>query len=225
MPFQSEAKYTIVKDDRGRVLFLVGWSTDDLPTDLPFGTLFWDQASRAFHALIAAGPGQPGAWNQVPAATAVEFSTAIPISGDLTLTGAISLDGANLNSAAVRHIRTRFTVAQVNAGATVLTAIAGKKYRVVDAAMIAVGGNVAAVTTVDLSATQGAAGVVLMAGAQASLTRSAVVKMGGTGGTVLADGASYVANDANTAITIIKNGADITTATHVDLLLSYVIQD
>jgi hypothetical protein len=34
---------------------------------------------------------------------------------------------------------------------------------------------------------------------------------------------SFVANDANTAITIIKDGSDLATATHIDVLLSYVV--
>jgi hypothetical protein len=127
-------------------------------------------------------------------------------------------------SAAVQNIRTRFTIAQINAGATILPAIAGHKYRFVNCAAIAYGGAVGATTTVDVGGTQGAAGVKLVAYAQASLTQSAVLKDGGSGAAVLADGASYVSNDANTAVTIGKTGSSLTVATGVDIILGYVIE-
>jgi hypothetical protein len=58
----------------------------------------------------------------------------------------------------------------------------------------------------------------------AGLTRSTLLRIGtATNGVILADGASFVANDANTAITIIKDGSDITTATHIDVLISFVV--
>lgn len=126
--------------------------------------------------------------------------------------------------ALARVLRTRATIAQINAGLTLLPAVEGMGYRIHDAAMIAVGGNVAAVTTIDIKGTQAASAVVLMAGAQANLTRSTVIRAGATGGTVLADGASFAPNDANTAITVIKAGSDITTATHVDILLTYTLE-
>lgn len=135
--------------------------------------------------------------------------------------GTITFDeGGNV----ARLLRTRVTVAQINAGLTLLAAVVGKAYRLHHAAAIAIGGNAGAVTTVDLKATQGASGVSLVAWAQASLTRSAVLVAGATGAAVLADGASFVANDANTAITIIKAGADVTVATHIDVLLSYTLE-
>ena len=124
----------------------------------------------------------------------------------------------------VRNVRTRFTVAQVNAGATVVPAIAGQKLRLVDCTAISVGGAAGAVTTVDILGTQATASVKLVAYAQASLTQSAVLKAGGSGAAVLADGASYAACDTATAITVGKTGAAITTATHIDVNLSYVIE-
>jgi len=127
-------------------------------------------------------------------------------------------------SAAVQNIRTRFTIAQVNAGATILAAIAGHKYRLVSCTATAYGGAGGATTTVDVGGTQSASGVKLVAYAQASLTQSAVLKDGGTGAAVLADGASYVANDANTAVTIGKTGSSLTVATGVDINLCYVIE-
>ncbi len=127
-------------------------------------------------------------------------------------------------SGTARVLRVRATIAQVNAGLTLLPAVAGSKYRLHDAVAIAIGGAAAAVTTVDILATQSASSVKLVAFAQASLTRSAVLRAGGSGATVLADGASFVQNDVNTAITIGKTGSDVTTATHIDVLLTYSVE-
>lgn len=124
----------------------------------------------------------------------------------------------------VRNVRTRFTVAQVNAGATLLAAIRGQKFRVVGAEAIAIGGNVGSVTTIDILGTQSTSSVKLVAFAQASLTRSTVLKAGGTGATVLADGASFAQCDTNTALTVLKTGTDADTATHIDVNVDYVIE-
>lgn len=133
-------------------------------------------------------------------------------------------DGVNgrlTDPKAVYQVRKRFTVAQVNAGAEILPALPGFKYRMVNCKAIAVGGAAGAVTTVDVTATQGASGVKLVAFAQASLARSAVLTAGGTGAAVLADGASYLANDGNTAVNIGKTGSNVTTATHIDVVFEY----
>lgn len=121
--------------------------------------------------------------------------------------------------------RQRCTVAEVNAGITLLAAQAGFKYRLVAASAIAIGGAAGAVTTVDILATQSAAGVKLVAFAQASLTQSTELKSGGSGAAILADGASYVQNDVNTAITAGKTGASITTATHIDFILTFAVEE
>lgn len=137
---------------------------------------------------------------------------------DPTLTGGYVIPGSLVN------LRARFSIAQVNAGATILAAIAGFKFRMVSCTVISVGGAAGTVTTVDILATQAATGVKLVAYAQASLTRSTVLKDGGTGAAVLADGASYVANDVGTALTIGKTGSAVDTAVSVDVNLSYVIE-
>jgi hypothetical protein len=51
-----------------------------------------------------------------------------------------------------------------------------------------------------------------------------VLKDGGAGAAVLADGASYTANDAGTAITVGITGAAITTATSIDVSFTYMIE-
>lgn len=124
------------------------------------------------------------------------------------------------------NVRTRATTAQVNAGLVLLPAIAGYKYRIVDLTMIAVGGSAATATSVDILSTQGGSAVRPFVVAVSALSRSVVVKPNTANVTVLADGASFVANDANTAISVSKQaaGSNLATATHIDVNLSYVIE-
>lgn len=144
-------------------------------------------------------------------------------------TGFVKLDesgaaGAGSSAAsAVQALRVRATIAQVNAGLELLPALAGKSYRLVDAGAIAVGGAVGATTTVDLLGDLGGSRK-LVAWAQASLTQSTLLRAGGAGAAILADGASFTANDANTAIRVGKTGADLTTATHVDFQVLYTVE-
>lgn len=121
-------------------------------------------------------------------------------------------------------LRQRVSTANVNAGLTLLAAIPGWKYRVTDMAMIAIGGAAGATTTVDILATQAAGSVKLLAVAIAALTQSAVVRAGAANATVLADGASFVANDVNTAISINKTGISMTTATNIDVIINYQLE-
>lgn len=140
----------------------------------------------------------------------------LTVTGDVSLTGTVSITDNVLSK------RTRFTIAQVNAGATLVAAVTGKNIRMVNCKAIAVGGAVGAVTTVDIIGTL-ATSRKLVAFAQASLTQSAVLTAGGTGAAVLTDGASFTANEAATAVTIGKTGADVTTATHIDVIFDYVL--
>lgn len=121
--------------------------------------------------------------------------------------------------------RTRLTIAQVNAGATLIPA-PGPGYRLnfVDAKVTAIGGAAAATTTVDIKGTRGGSAVKLVAIAVAALTQSAVNRAGATNNTVLADGASFTEDlDANTAITAGVTGAAVTTATHIDFDIVYTV--
>lgn len=121
-------------------------------------------------------------------------------------------------------VRKRFTIAEVNAGATILAAITGYRYRMVDAAIIAVGGAAAAHTSIDILGTVSTARK-LVAFLVAGTTQSTLLRAGAaTNGVLLADGASFTQNDAGTAITISKTGSDVTTATHVDISFTYVIE-
>jgi hypothetical protein len=124
----------------------------------------------------------------------------------------------------VQVIRTRFTIAQINAGASLLAAVAGFAYRLVDAKLIAIGGAVITATDVRILGTRAAGSVALLAVAVAALTQSAVVRAGAANAAVLADGASFTPLDANTAITVGKTGGVAAGATHVDVIAQYVLE-
>lgn len=123
---------------------------------------------------------------------------------------------------AVFQRRIRVTAAQVNAsgGTVILPALAGVKYQLVDVALIAIGGNASGATTVDILGTQSSE-VKLLAAAVAGLTQNTLLRAGATNAAILAAGASFVANDANTAIEISKTGGDLATSTHIDILISW----
>ena len=164
----------------------------------------------------------------VPASGSFIIGLAAEASGNGVTTVVVDLNSQGETKAVneeVKQIRRRCTAAEVNAGVTLLPAKAGVKYRMCDAIMIAIGGNAATATSVDILGTQSASGVKLVAGAVAGLTQSAVARAGATNIAVLADGASFVDCDVNTAITVGKTGSNLATATHVDVLLSYVEQN
>jgi hypothetical protein len=121
-----------------------------------------------------------------------------------------------------RMQRTRVTLAQMNAGFTLLPALPGVRWRIMDASIIAIGGNAAVGTSVNIIGTRAGSAVQLLVAAIAALTRSAIARMGATNMVVLADGASNTQLDANTAITVITVGSAMTTATSFDVLLNYV---
>jgi hypothetical protein len=124
--------------------------------------------------------------------------------------------------------RARLTLAQVNAGHSLVAAVTGKKLRLIDAKIIAIGANLAATanaTGVAISATQAASSVALFTANLAQLTRSAVNRIGTASTAVLADGASFVANDAATAITVAAvAGTDLITSTYIDVEVTYAIE-
>lgn len=165
--------------------------------------------------VYAAASGRVASTGTVMEGIALEAAAA---NGDVIEVLMVTMPGL---SPVPRVFRGRFTTAQVNAGATVLAAVPGYKYRVHDASMIAIGGNAAAATTIDLLATQSTSSVKLVANAVAGLTQNTLLRAGATNSTILAGGVSFVENDTNTAITIGKTGSDMTTATHIDVLLTY----
>jgi len=136
----------------------------------------------------------------------------------------ILLNGISAVTGAIQNLRRRVTIAEVNAGLVLLPAMAGVKYRLVDITLIAVGGAAATATAVIITGVQSTSTVSLISAAVAALTQSAVVKPNTANVTVLADGASFVKNDAAGPISIAKTGSSLATATHIDVILSYTME-
>jgi hypothetical protein len=164
--------------------------------------------------VYLAASGKVGAIGSVRYGTALEAATA---DNDII---EVLVDG---NTGGVQHLRVRTTTANVNAGATLLPAIPGRSYRLVDATMISIGGNAAGATAIRITGTQSASSVQLVSNTVGALTQNTRVLAGVTANSsILADGASFTACDANTAITLTASGT-LTTSTNIDVLLSYVV--
>jgi hypothetical protein len=118
-------------------------------------------------------------------------------------------------------IRKRYTAAEINAGATILPIAYGYKYKLIDMALIAIGGAATTATSVDVKATQSGVAVNLLAAAIAGLTQNTLLRAGAANAGILAGGVSFVDNDVNTAITVGKTGANLAGATHIDVILSF----
>lgn len=139
------------------------------------------------------------------------------------------INGVLVEFGVLKHQRTRVSVAQINAGFTLLPALPGVRWRIADLILIAIGGAVTGATDVRLLGTRAGSGVALGTAAVAGLTQSTVTRLGtpfATAGTAsivpLTDGASHTQLDANTAVTVGKTGGSAATATHVDVMLAYV---
>lgn len=146
----------------------------------------------------------------------------IPSGSTLNASGALQSSDAG-----VYNVRVRASAAEVNAGTKeVLPAVAGYAYRIVDMTMIAIGGNAATATSVDIVGTRSAGTVRPYVVAVAALTRSTLVKPNSANVTALADGASHTLLDANTAVLVAKQsgGSNLATATHIDVVLSYTLE-
>lgn len=124
----------------------------------------------------------------------------------------------------VYHWYEEFTIAQVNAGADVLRALSRYRYRIVDMALIAIGGAAGTATSVDISGTQAAAAVKLLEALVAGLTQNTLLRAGATNANILAGGASFEKCDVNTPIRITKTGGALDTATHIGVSISYCIE-
>ena len=166
--------------------------------------------------VYCAASGKVGSSGTVAYGVALEAATA---DNDI-----IEVMPFNCDPGAVRSLRVRTTTANVNAGSTLLPAIAGRRYRLVDASMISIGGNAGGATAIRITGTQSASAVQLVSNTVAALTQSTRVLAGVTANSsILADGASFTACDTNTAITITANGT-LTGSTNIDVLLTYVIE-
>lgn len=159
------------------------------------------------------------------------------VTGNTTITGTLGVTGAVTNSSTVTGpgggygiytLRTRVTTANINSGTTLLASVTGRKYRLIYAKIIAYGGSMAATanaTGVAIKGTQSSGVVQLFTVNLAQLTRSAVNMVGTASTAILADGASFVACDATTAITVAAvGGTDLITATGADVEVTYAIE-
>ena len=126
------------------------------------------------------------------------------------------------NNIAFCH-RERITTADVNAGYTVLPAIPGYKYRVLDMALISEGGAASGATSVNIIGTKSAAAVQLLAAAVAGLTQNTLLRAGAANAAILAAGASFEEMDVETAITIDNVGSALATTTHIHILITYAL--
>jgi hypothetical protein len=170
-------------------------------------------------AVVADGLGAKAVDTPAIADAAVENLQlgADAVEADNIADGAVG--AAALAAGAVLSIRHRVSAAEVDAGHALVTPPAGMALRLVDCALIAIGGGAAGATTVDIldGATK------LVAAAVAGLTQSALLRAGAANAVVLADGASFVARAADAVISIGKTGDALTGCTYVDVLLSYAI--
>lgn len=176
----------------------------------------WTEGQAIFWDVTNSKVSNDPAVGLLPIGSAAAAAASADANGSVRLLG-LPVGGRMIN------LRRRIAVATVSTGTTVLPAIPGMKYRMISATAISIGGATTTVTTVDILGTVSTSRK-LVAFAQASLTQSAVLKDGGTGAAVLADGASYTANDANTAVTVGITGSAITVATSIDFNIVFQIE-
>jgi len=125
----------------------------------------------------------------------------------------------------VKSFRQRVAAAALTTtglGFTPCPALPGVRWRLIDATLVAIGGNATTSTSINISGVVAGSAVELLAVAVAALTRSAVVRAGATNAVVLADGASFTQQDANTALTLKAIGATLTVSTFIDFFIHYV---
>jgi hypothetical protein len=138
--------------------------------------------------------------------------------------GIINAESGSIQVGVVLSKRQRITDAQINAGVVVLPALTGYTYRMVACKAIAIGGALNERDSLDILGDDGSAAT-LVSYAKAQLLENVVIDEIMTGGTVLAAGASYVANTAGVAISAIGvGGSTETTADAVDVIITYVIE-
>ena len=124
------------------------------------------------------------------------------------------------------NVRTRFLAADLVAapGAVLLPATSRGKYRLVDAFMIANGGAAGGSTSINLVGIQAGARVALMTALVAGLTQSAILDIGTANAAALANGASTLPCDINTALFVERVGAALTGATSIDVVATYALE-
>ena len=195
---------------------------------------------------VGANTPSTGAFTTLSASGAITGATTAAITGNTTVGGTLGVTGATTLTGAVTtvstvvgpgggygiyNIRKRVTLAQLNTGYvtpyTLVTAVTGRKIRLINCKMISYGGamaHTATATGVAIYGTQSTQQALYTVNI-AQLGESVVNTIGTASTAVLADGASFVDNDAATAITIGAVGAaDLITATGVDVDITYAIE-
>ena len=128
----------------------------------------------------------------------------------------------------VKSVRKQFTEAQVNdsGGTPVVEGIPGHKHRLVNATLVAVGGNAAGATHVELASKQSTSTVKLVRVAVAGLAENDVTNMfAASNVTLLNAGASFASNNEGEPISITRVTNNLITATHIDVILDYVVEE
>lgn len=125
----------------------------------------------------------------------------------------------------IKSFRQRVAAASLTTAGVALSccpALPGVRWRLFDAALIAIGGNATTSTSINIAGTVSAAASELLVVAVAALTRSALVRAGAANAVILADGASFTQMDANTGLTLHSVGGTLTVSTFVDFFVDYV---
>lgn len=209
----SANSYTVLRDGQGRVYMIMG-DKDAFPTGygagIPQNTLGWDTTEAKWYYFT-----DVNTWSALVITNSVNASVTGNVTGNVT--GDVT--GQVVHNDNVRSKRVRVTLGQLNAGHTLLPAVAGYGYRIIGFNMIAIGGALGTATSIEIECDSAD----LFSVAAAQLTQSAVNTEDGAGTTVLADGASFDVNADNKAVKMSATGtAD--TLTHVDVILTYTLE-
>lgn len=127
------------------------------------------------------------------------------------------LTQAQMNGACIAFYA-RVSTAQVNAGYDLLTPSATGQYRIMDVKLRAIGGNAGAVTTVDVK--EETSGNLIFQAPAANLLANVTI---GVDAANIVDTYLGIATTAGKKISIVKAGSDMTTATHIDVMMIYSI--
>jgi predicted RecA/RadA family phage recombinase len=183
---------------------------------------------KASATVFSVAGGAPVYWNAgtglaVGTSNALYLGSAVGGGADGETFVDVKLNDVANDGTVDRTLRVRATLAEVNAGLTLLPAIPGRRYRMVDVGLISIGGAAAGATSVNIRGTQAASVVSLLAAAVAGLTANTLLRAGATNAAILAGGVSFAACDVNTPISLNATGT-LTTSTHIDVLLHYTIE-
>ena len=203
----------------GSTLFTVAHASGNTAIS---GTLAVTGAQTSTGAIYANG----GLDRSTSAALAIGATNASVVNVTPPAVFLSTVQGPGTQGYSTYTIRQRVPIASVNSGVTLVAAVTGRKIRVVDAEVIAYGGAVTSTTAtgVAITGTQ-TSPVALFTIAKAQLGESVLNRFGTASTTLLADGASLIANDAATAITFKGvGGTDLAGATGIDVILTYAIE-